>query len=644
MDKSNIESEKPVTPSKRNHKSRTKKRNFTFVNKKTKNESGISQNSKNASEVFLKFDYSSLSFKTTKPLSIFQLTKEEKDLMSDMLTDIEQENNLRLYKYLHNILLLIFLFLGCALYFTIVVPILCGVFILYLLCKKKNFRNSIFEKIKQSMIEIEDEYNQLLDRFFVVIYVSNGEIEQKKSEKSKEKKKKIMKEDDGKKSKKDTKVKDFELKLSIVRKNFDASSQGRYLRWKEESNVEKGSESSRPLNENQFPKINIFSPSNVELELKKRKEKQKEATGSDFKASIEFDSKKKKSDDQKKINKKISIVKKKIKKVEKKKKKETEKKFKKSIEDNIPKKIEEKSQDEEKKKSRSIAKIEADMKRIESEDDIENYNKASLCLNLISMEIGEKKNKKSKNSSSENSEVSIEEKFHVKPSNDSGTLRKDFQSFSQEVISSKKIGGKKRKEQNLIQAPKKSIIRRKTPGFPEIRPSLTPQHKSMKEKRQKKQSLGKSLISQGVLKEDQEILHEGDSSGMISGFKKNEFTSSFVRENLDSPNALNEKLKGKNKKKSSFHKSPQSGKVLRKGSEKKKELSDIKEEGNFLKTFGDVDKIKSDSDGEFMKIGDDEGGEISRRMISLRKEEEGKNGASRSRLVEGNERRMVNEG
>lgn len=212
MEQSNIESEKSAIPNKQTHKQRDHKRKFTFTEKNSdKKDEELPKFSRNPTpkEVLLTFDYGSLSFKTTKPLSAFELTSNEKDLISDMLTDIEQENNLRLYKYLHNILLLVLLFIGCALYFTIVVPVLCLLFIIYLLCKKKNFRNSIFDKIKQSMLEIEDEYNELLDRYFVVIYISNGESGEKENEKKRKIRKRIKKNLKG--------IKRRSLKMKIVK-------------------------------------------------------------------------------------------------------------------------------------------------------------------------------------------------------------------------------------------------------------------------------------------------------------------------------------------------------------------------------------------------------------------------------------------
>ena len=66
---------------------------------------------------------------------------------------------MRMYKYLYLILVMVILLLGCALYFTIVVPCMSLLLLLIFCIKKPNIQNSLFDKIEKSMSEIEDDYN-----------------------------------------------------------------------------------------------------------------------------------------------------------------------------------------------------------------------------------------------------------------------------------------------------------------------------------------------------------------------------------------------------------------------------------------------------------------------------------------------------
>lgn len=123
--------------------------------------------------VTLDFNYANLEFLTTRELAMIYPNKVERDLLSDLLTDIEQENLMRLYKYFHIILMMFILLIGCALYFTIVVPCMAVLLLLILCIKRRKFQNALFEKIKRAMQDIEDDYNEAFEEIDIQIQMES---------------------------------------------------------------------------------------------------------------------------------------------------------------------------------------------------------------------------------------------------------------------------------------------------------------------------------------------------------------------------------------------------------------------------------------------------------------------------------------
>lgn len=601
---------------KKTHKRRLKKRNFTFINKeKDKGDKDKSEDkegeAKKGVEVHLNFSFSKLTFESTKSLRIFKLTKDEKDLLSDLLTDIEQENNLRLYKYLHNILLLALLFIGCALYFTIVVPILCFLFIVYLFCKKRSFKQSIFDKVKENMLEIEEEYNELLDRFFIVIFVSNGrekdigDVGGKKNKKSKKKQKKITKKEERKRAKEQEmkkKKEEVELKLTVVKKNYNPSGQKNLVRLTEPG-ID-GSESSRPLKESTYPDIQISSPSKLEI---KTKNKSKIVTIDEEKGKQKPEKQRAKQANESGNGQKA--------------------------------KKDGKGRERKHRKSKSIADIEADMKDIQSDDDLEGFHKVSLNSNLSEdKKEGKKIEENQKGEIVQKGKESINLQEDINPNSskieDDPTLRKDFQSFSQEVIANNNVF-KKEKKTHANKDHLREDSRKETANFKNLKnaktgPSLTPKHRPVNFglNARNNKSFSKNELAKPHLFND---IDPSSRSNMISGFKKNEFTSSFVRENVGSPIVLQKNFKKIEKKKSNFKEEKDKNRL--------KQLSDIKEE-KALRTFGN---IGGDSE-DFFKVEDDldDGKMLSQRMGGMALGYQNL-GASKRKIVQGKERKLLGE-
>ena len=80
----------------------------------------------------LDLDYNSFSFKETTEITKLEPDEDERNLLVDLLTDIEQESSMRVYKYFYTIFVMLILLLGCLLYHTIVVPCICLLLLLIL--------------------------------------------------------------------------------------------------------------------------------------------------------------------------------------------------------------------------------------------------------------------------------------------------------------------------------------------------------------------------------------------------------------------------------------------------------------------------------------------------------------------------------
>jgi hypothetical protein len=80
---------------------------------------------------------------------------------------------------------MVILLIGMALYFTIIVPCMCCVVLLILLVKKNSIKNSLFEKIKRNMNDIEIDYNKGFADIMVRIEVKKCDFDEKKNENAK---------------------------------------------------------------------------------------------------------------------------------------------------------------------------------------------------------------------------------------------------------------------------------------------------------------------------------------------------------------------------------------------------------------------------------------------------------------------------